>query len=294
MAINLCVSMAEIAVVGFNCSNSDCGRLFKMRHPGKPGYFKVKCPYCGHPVVVKMPGAKAPQLEDVTEEMKSVESCSSTTSSTASVLEQEGGRKEEGERPPRITHHSGDTVIPFSGYPGGNDGFFVGRVAQFACPHCRTFEFSYTSEKTGIFTFTCPQCKGKVQVSFRPPEVMATPPFGKACRLVHMRSFWRKTVYHLPIGEHTIGRADSGMPSTISIDGDSSMSRRSVSIKVTFSEREGFRYMLKVLNATNPVRCGCKFLCQGEEIYLCPGQKFVLGNSLFMLDADTNSRGGLW
>ena len=287
--------MAEIAVVGFNCSNSDCRRLFKMRHPGKPGYFKVKCPYCGHPVVVKMPGVQTPQAEDVTDEIKTVESRRDTTSSIASVQGQSGDRKEEECERPRITDHSGNAVISFSDYPDGNDGFFVGRVAQFTCPHCRAFKFSYTSEKTGAFNFTCPQCKGKVRVNFKKPtEFITSCSFGKACRLVHMRSLWRKTVYHLPIGEHTIGRADFGMPSTISIDGDSSMSRRSVSIKVTFSEREGFRYLLKVLNATNPVRCGRKFLCQGEEIYIGPGQKFVLGNSSFVLDADTKSRGSLW
>lgn len=287
--------MAEIAVVGFNCSNSDCGRLFKMRHPGKPGYFKVKCPYCGHPVVVKMPGTKTPQAEDVTDKINA--ECARRESASSLSADGNDGetKKREKSEKPRVTDHSGDGVIPFACYPEGNDGFFVDKVAQFTCPHCQAFKFSYKSEKPGDFNFTCPQCKGKVKVRFKAPTELIIPcSKGAACRLVHMRSFWRKTYYRLPIGEHTIGRADFRMPSTISIEGDSSMSRRSVSIRVTFSEREGFRYMLKVLNATNPVQCGRAFLHQGEEIYIGPGQKFVLGNSSFMLDVDTKSQGGLW
>lgn len=67
--------MADTPVFGFHCTNPDCGKLFKMRYPGKPGYFKVTCPHCGASVTVKVPAPAVKQqaagstiaAEDVTD-----------------------------------------------------------------------------------------------------------------------------------------------------------------------------------------------------------------------------------
>lgn len=286
--------MAEVAVLGFHCTNPACGALFKMRNPGKPGYFKVKCPACGQPVVVKMPGTPASAPEDVTDKLKNTSATECGHQAHADAPRASAKKAERQPEPPLAPDHSGDGVAEYADYPDG-DGFFIGKPSKFSCPHCRAFTFSYQSEKTGRFTFTCPRCKGKVGVRFKAATKYIYPGSkGKSCRLVHLRSFWRKTIYNLPVGEHTIGRVDALKPSTISIPGDSSMSRRSVSVRVTYSDMEGYRYLLRVLSATNPVQYDGRLLSQGEEIYLTPGKKFILGNSSFCLEADAKRPGGFW
>lgn len=91
--------------------------------------------------------------------------------------------------------------------------------------------------------------------------------------------------YELPIGEHTIGRYDETCRSDIQVKGDSYMSRRSICINVTFNSLEGFSYLLRVLQATNPVTLNGHPLANGSETYLNFGDIITLGHTKFRLDA---------
>lgn len=250
--------MTEAPILAYKCTNPECGKPFKMRHPGKTGVFKVSCPHCLSKVTVKV---------------------EETPASSADKAE----RKEE-----LPGDNSAKSVIDYTDYPGDASYFLVGERAIITCPHCKNRKLAYTAQKEGMPTFTCPGCKGKIRVWFQNPTKLISPEKfnSRQAKIVHVRPLWLSTHYPLPIGEHTIGRYDHEKPSTISIKGDSSMSRRSISITASISKDEGFRYLLRVLNATNPVSHAGHMLTEGEEIYLNFGDEIRLGGTLLRFVPD--------
>lgn len=260
--------MSEATILTYKCTNPECGKLFKMRHPGKAGTFRVSCPHCSAKVSVKVEApvvSEAPAEEKAAPAVPKPEEVAKTTADNSS-----------------------NPVIDYSDYPGGASYFLVGERAIITCPHCRERKLAYTAQKEGMPTFTCPGCKGKIRVWFQnPTKVICPEKFNsRQGKLVHVRPLWLSTHYPLPIGEHTIGRYDLEKPSSISIKGDSSMSRRSVSITASISKDEGFKYLLRVLSATNPVSHAGHPLTEGEEIYLNFGDEIRLGGTLFRFVPD--------
>ncbi len=247
--------MAEAPILSYKCTNPECGKPFKMRYPGKAGVFKVSCPHCLSKVTVKV-GEIHASSEEKAEELSG--------------------------------DNSSKPVIDYTDYPEGASYFLVGERVIITCPHCKERKLAYTAQKEGMPTFTCPGCKGKIRVWFQNPTKLISPEKfnSRQGKLVHVRPLWLSTHYPLPIGEHTIGRYDHERPSTISIKGDSSMSRRSISITASISKDEGFRYLLRVLSATNPVSHAGHMLAEGEEIYLNFGDEIRLGGTLFRFVPD--------
>lgn len=260
--------MAGTQIYGFYCTNEACGKLFKMKHPGKGGNYKVACPHCGHKLVVAMP--TLPQDEKASEPQRQTQS---------------GEKKPEEKKP---ADNSGLPVIDYTDYPQDTHYFFVGEKSIILCPHCKQRKMAYTAPKEGMLTFTCPGCKGKVRAEFRKPTVVIDPERinSRQGKIVHVKPLWMSTDYPLPLGVHTIGRADIQRPSTISIKGDRAMSRRSVEITASISAAEGFRYLLKVLATTNPVTLNGRELSEEEEVYLSFGDEIRLGSSLFRFIED--------
>ncbi|MGM9846601.1 MAG: FHA domain-containing protein [Muribaculaceae bacterium] len=84
--------------------------------------------------------------------------------------------------------------------------------------------------------------------------------------------------YRLKQGKNIVGRYDTETPSDISIQGDETISRRSIEIEIV-ADGYGFDYILKVLNATNPVKLNGKCLKTGEKVSLSFGDVIVLGNT---------------
>ena len=81
--------------------------------------------------------------------------------------------------------------------------------------------------------------------------------------------FRRDLVYPLSLGENTIGRKDASKPSKIMIEGDSTVSRRSISITVT--ERDGeYEYLFTLLSKPKN-----RILVDGKE-YTEPPASFVI------------------
>lgn len=89
--------------------------------------------------------------------------------------------------------------------------------------------------------------------------------------------------YKLSEGKTIIGRDDYDEPSDISIKGDDTISRRSISIEVV-ADDYGFDYILKVLNASNPVRVNGKQIKQGEKTYLDLGDVITIGHTNLKFD----------
>lgn len=89
--------------------------------------------------------------------------------------------------------------------------------------------------------------------------------------------------YKLSEGQTVIGREDDDEPSDISITGDDTISRRSVSINIV-ADDYGFDYILKVLNASNPVRVNGKQIKVGEKVYLDVGDIITIGNTNLKFD----------
>ena len=192
-------------------------------------------------------------------------------------------------------------------YPVGAT-FKKGHKTEFYCPHCKK-HLDYTPKKSGNFAVSCPRCKGKIQVFVamsdeekaaarkNPPQQPPKKPAGEAKTVIMAPGGFDKRIgalYYKPSGlfkstqqyivqpgtRYVIGREDFQAPSDISIADDRYISRRSVEIRCTVTER-GNQYFLKVLKSTNPVYIyhgnGCVQLSQGEEVVLSFGTRIVMG-----------------
>lgn len=89
--------------------------------------------------------------------------------------------------------------------------------------------------------------------------------------------------YQLKEGRTVIGREDDEEPSDISLSGDDTISRRSIEINIVADEY-GFDYILKVLNASNPVRVNGKEVRIGEKKYLDVGDMITIGHTNLRFD----------
>lgn len=89
--------------------------------------------------------------------------------------------------------------------------------------------------------------------------------------------------YKLSEGKTIIGRDDDDEPSDISLTGDDTISRRSISIDIV-PDDYGFDYILKVLNAANPVKVNGKQIRVGEKTYLDLGDVITIGHTNLKFD----------
>ncbi len=89
--------------------------------------------------------------------------------------------------------------------------------------------------------------------------------------------------YKLSEGTTIVGRDDDDEPSDISLRGDDTISRRSISISI-IADEYGFDYIMKVLNAANPVRLNGKPLREGEKVFLDLGDVITIGHTDLKFD----------
>ena len=182
------------------------------------------------------------------------------------------------------------------------------------CCHCGSSIKFLMPEKAGIVRLTCqnPNC-GKVfgvqieekviSMGNKPPKeeskakqeepkpvITDTIYKGKTSgsSLAHLsqeRGFFRSPIsYPLSIGENTIGRKDDSKPSAIMIDGDATISRRSVSITVTESQG-GYEYLFTLLEKPkNPVVVdGRTYTEPPASFVILPGARITLGKTKLTL-----------
>ena len=109
-------------------------------------------------------------------------------------------------------------------------------------------------------------------------------PSGVIARLLQKKKhFYNKDKFHeLHLGANTIGMFDPQSPSDIMIEGDRTISHRSVTITVE-SVGSSYKYLLTVNRSKNPVRLSGKTIAEGTSIYIQPNQELVLGRTRFCL-----------
>lgn len=109
-------------------------------------------------------------------------------------------------------------------------------------------------------------------------------PSGVIARLLQKKKhFYNKDKFHvLHLGANTIGMFDPQSPSDIMIEGDRTISHRSITITVE-SVGSSYKYLLTVNRSKNPVSLSGKTIAEGTSIYIQPNQEFVLGRTRFCL-----------
>ena len=109
-------------------------------------------------------------------------------------------------------------------------------------------------------------------------------PSGVIARLLQKKKhFYNKDKFHeLHLGANTIGMFDPQSPSDIMIEGDRTISHRSVTITVE-SVGSSYKYLFSVNRSKNPVYLSGKPIAEGTSIYIQPNQEFVLGRTRFCL-----------
>lgn len=227
-------------ILKIKCSNQQCGQMLNVRVSETAKGVKVKCPKCGKELNVKI------NLPNMSASKTIVITC-----------------------------------------PQAKEKFNV------ACP-----------QKAGNYNLTCPKCGGKHKVSVsqemvdkiygnantsdnvqesvstkKPTErVEETKPMAMGGKLVLLRRFLKNREFVLPIGETIIGRKDAESPSNFSIENDSSVSRRSVKIEVSYAGG-GYLFKLEVLKSMNPVLLNNKAILPGEVHYLSYGDSIIMGKT---------------
>ena len=114
-----------------------------------------------------------------------------------------------------------------------------------------------------------------------------TPTGGIARLLQKKRHFFNKDKYHaLNLGANTVGMDDPSLPSDIMIEGDRTISHRSITILVE-AVGSSYKYLLTVNKSKNPVYLSGKVIPVGTSLYIQLGQELILGKTHFYL---TNER----
>lgn len=102
-------------------------------------------------------------------------------------------------------------------------------------------------------------------------------------RLSLVRLGCDKEYFPLRVGENTIGRKDATQPSDIEIDGDPTISRRSVMIAVS-ETYGGYTYSLTVLKTVNPVLVNGASVAVGQTTPLFIGASICMGLTMLRLE----------
>ena len=199
----------------------------------------------------------------------------------------------------------------------------MAKVIKFACKYCGQEVNFPAPQQAGMYAVACPHCLKQMQVKYSPkPITMASSPQPASAPTPSDAEEWRhkptrrfpldeglfrnpssqpqkpssnvgrlslvrlgcdKEYYSLRLGENTIGRKDSTLPSDIEIDGDPTISRRS--IMITISENYGgYTYLLKVLKVFNPVLVNGISLSVGQTLQLNIGASIYLGQTMLRLE----------
>ncbi len=199
----------------------------------------------------------------------------------------------------------------------------MANVIKFACKYCGQEVNIPAPSKAGLYSITCPHCSKQMRVQYTPkpirmgsaPKVSSPPspidtekarhtptrrfntseellknasaqvqrPSSSIGRLSMVRLGCDKKYFPLQLGENMVGRKDSTCPSDIEIDGDETMSRRSVLITVSKGSG-GYDYMLTVLKTYNPVLVNGQSLTVGQTVRMSIGTSLYMGQTMLRLE----------
>jgi len=175
------------------------------------------------------------------------------------------------------------------------------------CPKCGQTVRFYSPGQEGIVKLKCPhaECGNVFGVKITEKEIKMgngeAPkddmhpvtdvvvnkggiPNGSIARLLQKRKhiFCKDKYYSLRLGDNTIGMSDPSFPSDIMIEGDRTISHRSVTIRVE-AAGSTYKYLFTVNRSKNPVLLNGKAIPEGTSLYIQTGQEFILGKTRFCL-----------
>lgn len=162
-------------------------------------------------------------------------------------------------------------------------------VIKFKCPHCQQLlAFRKPASAVGV-TITCPRCHVPVKVRLQGSmSGQSTRPAAEQLRMAMLvlteGPQALSSSFRLRMGSNVIGRQDDGTVQDISLNGDPTVSRRSVDLRVEAGMNGGYTYRLTVLNAKNPVYVNKTPLCIGSSISMRVGDIITLGRTKLMLN----------
>ncbi len=251
--------MSDYSNVTFKCLNTCCAKPIKVKRPQRTGVYEVTCPYCHITKKMKIVGIDDMQQPDHPGQDAACPAAS------------------DGETAP---DYSDKDPVALT------DDFLVDTDYSVECPHCHKQKIGFNSVKQGLKKFQCPYCQGRITAEVRKTtEVVSNTESVQMYegRLVMLRYGLFNKNFALRQGRNIIGRYDEDAPSDISVKNDSNMSRRSVEIDVSYTDR-GYMFRLTVLNATNPVLHNDKPLMRGESVSLNFGDSIVMGKTRFRFE----------
>lgn len=165
------------------------------------------------------------------------------------------------------------------------------------CPKCGQVVRFYSPGQTGLVKVKCTNSScahifgvriaerekatdGESHPPTDPIVNMGGTPSGSIARLVQKRRFFfnKDKCHALHIGANTIGMYDTISTSDIMIEGDPTVSHRSVTITVEVVG-SAYKYLLTVVRATNSVSLSGRVLPVGTSVYIQLGQELVLGKT---------------
>lgn len=160
-------------------------------------------------------------------------------------------------------------------------------IVKFKCPHCQRQLAVKRPEKATAVSLTCINCKKQINIKIqeKPIRLAGTDTMAsKIASLAVVEGPQReKTMYRLKKGVNIIGRSDPDTEQDVAIVGDPTISRRSVSIAVEEDMNGEVSYLLKVLNAANPVSVNSMRLHVGNSVRLKEGDTIVMGRTKLKL-----------
>ena len=300
--------MDDRSIVVIRCTQSDCGKAFKMKRPERGGVYNVTCPYCKKVMRVNFPAPDAGN----TNARKQEEIPELPDNSSKQPLDAEGefwvGKtysivcphckkvkigytpKKEGAKGFECPCCHGKIVVTAKEVEPLMGSFLTGTAYDLTCPHCNATIENYRPSKVGMEALECPECHERIVLEVRKPTNVLRGSMDDSKnwlkgKLQLIRKWGFNKEYPLPVGNTVIGRYDELQMSDISVKNDPTMSRRSVVIEVSLTEN-GYMFKLKVLKAANPVLHNNAPLMAGEEVSLNFGDSIVLGQTRFCFVKD--------
>ena len=159
-------------------------------------------------------------------------------------------------------------------------------IIKVICPCCQQRLAFKRPEKSNGVAITCPKCKKQLRIKITPTNNMAEMQMAHLVMIGGPQT--TKLSYPLHKGSNIIGRSDIDTVQDIAITGDMTISRSSIELDVISQTGGGYSYMLKVLNAKNPVYVNNIPLRIGNSLALRIGDTLELGTTKLMLNINNN------
>ncbi len=160
-------------------------------------------------------------------------------------------------------------------------------IIRFKCPHCQ-LPLAFRKPENGYgVNLTCPQCHNAIKIKVRERAIRLPEQGGEqaiAARLLIIDGPQSKYIgYPLRYGDNIIGRDDLDIRQDIAIRGDMAISRRSANLEVNATPGGGYSYMLRILNARNPVYVNGTPIHTGQSIILRLDDVVQMGSTKLVL-----------